>query len=220
MRLARWAGLAALLVGYPVLMHYTNTWGSREPGGLAAQLGALLSVAPLVIVAGVLAWRAPAPGRWWWLSLLALSCAGLWLIRPLMMRHFDLVYWLQHAGMYLVLGVLFGRTLLPGQEPLCTRFARVVHAPLELSPRHAWYAGQVTVAWTVFFAAIVALSTGLFFAASLEVWSVFANFVTLPLVVLMFVVEYYIRSRMLPNVPPVHILDSVRVFMGGGARKA
>jgi uncharacterized membrane protein len=85
-----------------------------------------------------------------------------------------------------------------------------VHAPL--TPRHEIYARQVTVAWTVFFAAMALISTALFFAAPLATWSVFANFMTLPLVALMFIAEYLVRRRLLPDVRHTHILDAVRAF--------
>jgi uncharacterized membrane protein len=52
----------------------------------------------------------------------------------------------------------------------------------------------------------------LFFLAPLATWSVFANFMTLPLVVLMFIVEYRMRKRILPDLPNAHILDAVRAF--------
>jgi uncharacterized membrane protein len=46
----------------------------------------------------------------------------------------------------------------------------------------------------------------------LATWSVFANFLTLPLVALMFIGEYWIRRRVLPEMRHMHILDAVRAF--------
>jgi uncharacterized membrane protein len=61
-------------------------------------------------------------------------------------------------------------------------------------------------------------STLLFFLAPLVTWSVFANFLTLPLVALMFIGEYWIRRRVLPEMRHMHILDAVRAFRNAGPR--
>lgn len=201
-RILRWLGIAVLVIGYPLLAHYTNK--SAHHGNL----GALVAIAPVVSIALVLAWRSAR--RWLMLGILGLLCIALWVGWPALEHHFGVVYWLQHAGVQLVLCIIFGRTLAAGRKPLCTRFAEAVHA--SLTQQHEIYARQVTVAWTVFFAAMVLVSTGLFFGAPLATWSIFANFVTLPLVALMFVVEYLVRRRVLPNMPHMHILDAVRAF--------
>lgn len=207
-RIARWMGIAALVIGYPLLAHYTN----ESSGG--GNLGAVVAIAPVVLIALVLAWRSPR--RFIMLGALALFCAALWAGWPALERHFGLVYWLQHVGMQLILFMTFGRTLIAGRQPLCTRFAEMVHAPL--TPQHEIYARQVTVAWTLFFAAMALVSTLLFFLAPLTTWSVFANFLTLPLVVLMFIAEYWVRRWVLPDMRHRHILDAVRAFRNTPAR--
>ncbi len=204
LRTARWIGVAALVVGYPVLAHFTNQSASLRP------LGAAVAVAPLVLIALALAWRSPRRGLM--LGVLALACGALWLAWPALSQDFAVIYWLQHAGMQFALLVVFGRTLIPGQLPLCTRFARAVHAPMTLSPPHERYTRQVTLVWTLFFAVMGVASTALFFLAPLPTWSVFANFLTPLLVALLFIVEYRMRHWLLPHIPPTHILDAVRAF--------
>ncbi len=201
-RVARALGIAVLVIAYPLLAHYTIR--SAQHGNL----GALLAIAPVVLITLVLAWRASR--RLLMLGMVLLLCVALWALWPALEHHFGVVYWLQNAGVLLVLCIVFGRTLLAGQKPLCTRFAEAVHPPL--TPRHEIYARQVTVAWTLFFAVMVLISTLLFFLAPLATWSVFANFMTLPLVALMFVAEYRVRRRLLPNLRNTHILDAVRAF--------
>lgn len=201
-RIVRWLGIAVLVISYPLLAHYTNESAQR------GNLGALVAIAPVVLIALVLAWRSPR--RRLMLGVLVLLCLALWSWWPALEHHYGVVYWLQHAGMQLVLCIIFGRTLVAGRQPLCTRFAEAVHGPL--TPRHEIYARQVTVAWTLFFAAMMLVSTALFFLAPLATWSVFANFMTLPLVALMFIVEYRVRRRVLPDLPNPHILDAVRAF--------
>jgi uncharacterized membrane protein len=203
-RIVRWLGIAALVIGYPLLAHYTNESTQHR------LLGAVVAVAPVVLIAVVLAWRSPQ--RRLMLAVLALLCIALWMAWPALEHHVGTLYWLQHAGMQLILFVVFGRTLIAGRLPLCTRFARVVHAPMILTPKHELYTRRVTLAWTVFFALMGLTSTALFFLAPLATWSVFANFLTLPLVILMFIAEYRVRHWALPHIPPTHILDAVRAF--------
>ena len=207
-RILRWLGIAVLVIGYPLLAHYTNQ-STDSPG-----LGALVSIAPVVLLAWVFAWRSPQPLIM--MSVIALVCLALWLGWSQLEQHYELVYWLQHMGMQLILFMSFGRTLIGGRQPLCTRFAEAVHAPL--SPQHERYAGQVTVAWTLFFAAMALVSTLLFFFTPLTTWSVFANFLTFPLVGLMFVAEYWVRKWLLPEMRHAHFMDAVHAFRKVSAR--
>jgi uncharacterized membrane protein len=168
----------------------------------------------VVLIALVLAWRSPR--RFVMLGVLGLSCIGLWAGWPALENHFGLVYWLQNMGMFLVLFITFGRTLIAGRQPLCTRFAQAVHTVV--TPQHEIYTRQVTIAWTLFFATMALASTLLFFLAPLVTWSVFANFLTLPLVALMFIGEYGVRRWVLPEMRHMHILDAVRAFRNAGPR--
>jgi uncharacterized membrane protein len=207
-RILRWLGIATLLIGYPLLAHYTNE--SAHSGNL----GALVSLAPAVLLALLLVWRSSQ--RIVMLGVLVLACATLWAGWSALEQHFGLVYWLQYLGMQLVLFITFARTLIAGRRPLCTHLAEAVHAPL--TPQQEIYTRQVTVAWTLFFAAMASASTLLFFLAPLTMWSVFANFLTLPLVALMFITEYWVRRWVLPDMQHAHILDAVRVFRNTLAR--
>lgn len=204
----RWLGIAALGIGYPLLAHYTNE--STHNGSL----GAWVAIAPVVLIALILAWRSPQ--RFIMLGVLVLLSVALWAGWAALERHFGLVYWLQYVGMQLILFMTFGRTLFAGRQPLCTRLARAVHAPL--TPQHEIYARQVTIAWTLFFAAMALVSTLLFFLTPLATWSVFANILTLPLVVLMFIAEYWVRRWVLPELRHTRILDAVRAFTSTSAR--
>jgi uncharacterized membrane protein len=201
-RIMRWLGIATLLIGYPLLAHYTNQSAS------GSNLGAMVAIAPVVLIALALAWNSPR--RFIMLGVLMLSCIASWAGWAMLEKHFGLVYWLQHMGMQLILCMTFGRTLLAGRQPLCTRFAEAMHAPL--TPQHENYARQVTVAWTLFFALMAVVSSGLFFLAPLSIWSFFANFLTLPLVALMFIAEYWVRHWMMPDARQANILDAVRAF--------
>ena len=208
LRIVRWLGITVLVIGYPLLAHYTNE--SAHNGNL----GALVSIAPVVLVALAQAWRSHQ--RLIMLGVLALLFVALKAGWPVLIQHYGFVYWLQDVGIQLILLMTFGRTLIAGRQPLCTRFAEMIHAPLTL--QHETYARQVTVAWTLFFAVMAMVSTLLFFLAPLPTWSVFTNFLTLPLVALMFIAEFWVRKRMLPDIPPTHILDAVQAFRNTSAR--
>lgn len=207
-RILGWLGIGALLIGYPFLAHYTNQ--TTQNGNL----GALVAIAPVVVIALILAWR--SPHRFTMFGAVVLFCVALWAGWSALEHHFGLVYWLQNMGMQLILFMTFARTLFAGRKPLCTVFAEAVHAPL--SPAHVVYARKVTVAWTLFFAAMALVSTLLFFLAPLTTWSFFSNFLSLPLVALMFIVEYWVRRVVLPDSKNTGILDAVRAFRNSSAR--
>ena len=209
-RIMRWLGVAALLIGYPLLAHYTNA-SAHNPW-----LGAVVAIAPLLLITLMLAWNSPR--RLLMMAVLVLLCVALGTSWPVLENHFELVYWLQNMGMQLILLMTFGRTLLAGRQPLCTRFAQALYGPV--SPRHEIYTRQVTLAWTLFFAAMALASTLLFFLAPLALWSVFSNFLTLPLVALMFIAEYGVRRWALPDMQHMHILDAVRAFRNDSANSS
>jgi uncharacterized membrane protein len=124
--------------------------------------------------------------------------------------------------MFTALGAWFGTSLRPGRDALVTRFARVSES--SLSAEGIAYTRRVTLAWTLFFAAVAATSVALFFFAPLELWSAFANLLTLPLVGAMFVAEYAVRTRACPELArgglARSVLRSVRAYWELTARSA
>lgn len=207
-RILRWLGIAVLAIGYPLLAHYTSKSAHDS------NLGALVAIAPVAVFAFILAWRSNQ--RIVLLGALAVAGAALWAGWSTLEHHFGLVYWLQYMAVQLLLFMTFARTLVGGRQPLCTRLAEAVHAPL--TPEHEIYARQVTIAWTLFFAGMGLVSTLLLFLTPLSTWSVFANFLTLPLVAVMFIAEYWVRRWMLPDTRNTRILDAVRAFWKTSAR--
>ncbi len=195
----RWGAAIALGAGYSVLSHLAAA--SAAPGLLDAGV----AVAPLAALAALLAWRSPR--RPLMLALCLAACAlffgaGDWLV-----RHYNWIFLLQHAGMYALLGAAFGRTLQGGQTPLVSRLARVVHG--ELSPALARYTRSVTLAWTCYFGGVAALSLALFWLAPVRVWSVFANLLGAPLLALMFIVEYAVRCCVLPAADRAGLIEAI-----------
>jgi len=210
LRIMRGLGTALLVIGYALLAHHTNTSAGNP------NLGAVVAVAPVVLISFMLAWNSRRRTiMTLFVGALCVALAAAWSVLE---THFGLIYWLQDMGMQLALLMMFGRTLFAGRQPLCTRFSEALYGPV--TPQHRTYTRQVTIAWTLFFAAMALTSTLLFFLAPLAVWSIFANFLTLPLVALMFLVEFGVRKMVLPDIQHMRILDAVRAFRNDSANRS
>jgi uncharacterized membrane protein len=205
-RVARGWAIAAGAVAYPVLAHFSTATSAATT---MPSLGVAVSLAPSLAILLWLAWRSP---RRLLMVLLCVTVAGLLgLFWGALQRNFNWVYFLQHAGTNLMLAAVFGATLLRGRQALVTRLAETVHRS-RLAPEVLRYTRQVTLAWTLFFLATALVSSALFCCASTEAWSVFANFLSFPLILLMFAIEYAVRLRKLPDLEKHSIMDGVRAF--------
>jgi uncharacterized membrane protein len=170
--------------------------------------GALLSLVPLF---ALLLWAVRrSGGRVAAVALVALAAVALWLGWDSLQRHFPSIFFLEHAGANLLLALLFGRTLLAGREPLVTRFARLLHG--SLPPEVQRYTRHVTLAWTIFFASLFTLSATLYLGGFVAAWSFLANIASPFLIGAMFVIEYAVRLRALPDWERVGILGGIRAF--------
>lgn len=198
-----WLALAVVLsIAFAILAH------AAIIDGVSPTVGALLSLVPL---AGLALWTVRnSRHRDVMVAAIVLGAAALWMSWAQLERHFPSLFFLEHAGANLVLGVIFGRTLAAGHEPLCTRFARLIHG--HLSAEEERYSRRVTLAWTVFFALVFTLSCALYLSRFLAAWSLFANIISPLLILAMFVVEYAIRVRVLPDAQRVGILGGIQAF--------
>jgi uncharacterized membrane protein len=201
-RFGGWITISVLALGYAFLAHYTNTTERTET------LGTVVALAPIVFAVLSLAWHSRS--RTALFMVAGIGCVALAAAWGLLEHHFSWIYWAEHAGSQFILCLVFGRTLNAGREPMCTFFARVIHG--SLTPELERYTRQVTVAWVVFFGLMAAVSTMIFFAASIRTWSLFANFFTGPLIALMFVTEYGIRRWLHPHMQHAHILAVVKTI--------
>lgn len=204
-RAIRWIVIAAGAIAYPVLAHYS---AATSAATTLPSLGVAVSLAPSLAILLWLTWRSPR--RPAMLFLCAVVGGLLWGSWGMLERNFSWVYFLQHAGTYAMLAAVFGVTLGRGRQALCTRFAEAIHG--SLAADEIRYSRQVTLAWTLFLLAISLVSSALFFFADIEAWSVFANFLSFPLILLMFIVEYGIRLRKLPQQKNHSIMDGVLAF--------
>jgi uncharacterized membrane protein len=190
----------AAVVAYQVGAHYAVATPGAHGLGLAMAL-----VPPLALGFGAAA-RAPLRRRVWLLPLWALVAAALWIARATLARHFEWGLYLEHVSFNLAMALLFGSTLAQGRVPLCTQFAAAMSD--ELTPAVARYTRQITLAWTLFFVAVAALSSLLFALAPIVAWSTFANYLALPLTGAMFAAEFACRRFALPDEPRSGALDA------------
>jgi uncharacterized membrane protein len=194
--------VVAVLIGYEVAAR----WAAVQ--GKGTILGAVIALGPAFAVLLFVAWRSR---RLVW-SVLAVGIVIA--LAVLLVRQgvgaLTLLYPLPSVIIYLLLLWWFGRTLSPGREALVTGLARYVHGTLP--PEIEAYTRRVTWAWCVFFAGMAFTSVALFALAPLEVWSLFANVLTTPLVALMFVGEYIYRISRYRNFAHVSLLGTVRAF--------
>jgi len=212
-QLARGAVTLGVLAACQVGTHYAASTPGAQGFGLVCVFAPLLALA--------LAGAARTRHRTWLVPLWALGAAALWWARTPLIRHFEWGAYVEHLSFILLMAFGFGRTLAAGRQPLCSQFAAVLHGTL--TPAVARYTRQITVAWTVFFLLIATVSTLLFAVSSVVVWSTFANYLTLPLVGVMFVGEHAWRRVALPNVQRPSMLAAARAYrhtMHGRAERA
>lgn len=199
----RWGFAALFGMAYLWLGHQASI--SKDP----PLVSLLIGLAPLTTSAVLLAWHS----RSVWLQSLCAACLlGMLLNLDFLRSNTAWVYFIQHAGMHIMLGIMFGRTLGQGDEAaLCSRLSCLVYAP-PFSAAFFRYARNITVLWTAYFALATLASFLLFFFGPLEVWSVFANLLTPVLIGTIFVVEYFLRRRALPHRQHVSIAQSIRAY--------
>lgn len=208
-RRAQLAAVLVVLVAYSVLSHYSNLNPQEH------DLRTLLALAPMLTLGLVLVWR-------WSGALVALvaAAAAAILLRvfwPQFAQNFPIVYLVQQVGFYSIMAFTFGRSLRKGSVPLCTEIADKVHGPL--SALELRYTRKVTLAWVIFFLLNLATTFLLFKFAPLRVWSVFVNFCSLPLILLMFAAEYAVRRRVLPQVHGSGLVAALRVYFVDSPQK-
>jgi uncharacterized membrane protein len=209
----RWFALALVagVIAYEVLTHLSVV------SGRAAWLSAVMSLAPLLACTFWLAVSRRRPGYLALTAVLAVAVAVLVTMRT-SGPEATVFYPVSSVVIYALLFWMFARTLMPGREALVTRLARHVHGTLP--DEITVYTRRVTWAWSLFFFVMAATSILLFDFASLAAWSLFANVLNLPLVALMFVVEYAYRIQRYRDFAHVPLLTAVRAFRQFGRQSA
>lgn len=123
-----------------------------------------------------------------------------------------------HAFAYGSLLMWFGLSLRPEREPVVTSFARQMRKTMPNAVLR--YTRNVTLAWCGFFAAQLLASLSLLWLAPHGIWSAFVSVWNLPLVAVMALGEYCVRSCLFAReertgfIATLSALRGVRVFPG------
>ncbi len=203
-RLLAIAVIAVVGAAYLTFNHFLTI--DEHPNLLMLVVG----VAPMTVLAVLSAWHS----RMRWPALLALATLALLVSLYLeeLRNHVNWLYFMQHVGAMSLLAITFGTTLGRGDaDALCSRVTRML-LPSPADPVYMRYTWKVTLIWTIYFISSAALSIGLFFFGPLAVWSFFANLLTPVTVGLMFLVEYLVRVRVLPDREHYSIAQIVRAY--------
>jgi uncharacterized membrane protein len=209
-RLWRGVGLLArIMVGLallatPLLSHVALSSGAFVGGRFVALAAGIAACQAAVVIALLLRRWLPL---WAWLAGTALPFAALIALgpRPFLWDEAQAAHTLLYVGLLL----LFAGSLRPGRVDLITQLAVRMGGPQ--TPARAAYSRAVTKAWCGFFAAQLVVSAVLRWGAPPALWLTF-NLLDLPLVCLMFVVEYAIRRWRFPGQRHASLVDSVRAF--------
>lgn len=194
--------LAVILIGYPIVMHLLLTSGQWPNTTLIVGL-LPFALFPL----GLFKSGHVAMGVLVSIAFLSIT-AYVW--NTLLVRQ-EWLYLIQNIGMQGLMAWVFGRTLLPPHEALITQLARRIHRT-DFTPRIATYTRRVTWAWLVFFLLMALVSIILFATAPLEAWSFFINVMYLPLLGLMFGLEYAVRRLCLRGIDHLSIFQGIAVY--------
>jgi len=203
---ARWVAGATAAIAYAAASHALMTHAQNSAWSLAIVLG------PIVLLGAAGAW---SKGR----RVLAAAGFAVALLLTLQAArgHGIPARWLylaQHAGVHLALAAWFGSTLRTGTEPLITALARRVHGTL--TPAMERYTRRLTLAWTLYFAAMVVASLSLFLAGEFAHWSLLANILTPVFTAGFFVGEYFLRYRLHPEFERVSLQQVLRAWRRHG----
>ena len=197
--------IALASLAYVVGSHWLMTRAHESPWNVVGVL------TPMLAAIAIGAWRA---GQRWLGAGAALLIAGLCgqallgaKVSP------QVLYLAQHAGINAFLAVAFGSTLRAGQTSLITAMAMRVHR--HFTPAMAVYTRQVTLAWTLYFVAMAAVSLGLYGFASFDTWALFANLLSPLAVVAMFGAEHGLRYRLHPEFERASLAEAIRSYMNG-----
>jgi uncharacterized membrane protein len=206
-RLIRSLAIAAIVVVGAAYLAFSHLLTIDEHPNL---LMLVVGVTPLMVMATLAAWHSSMR----WIAMLALGVLTLLVVLYLeeLRNHVNWLYFMQHVGAMSLLAITFGSTLGRGDaDALCSRVTCLL-LPSPADPVYMRYTWKVTLAWTVYFSISAILSVTLFFLGPLVMWSFFANLLTPVTVGLMFVVEYLVRVRVLPDREHYSIAQIVHAY--------
>lgn len=164
---------------------------------------------PAVVLVGL--WLGQGPGMRWPLLIGAMALVGLWFWLDLPSLTPPQVLLMQHVGTHVALGLVFGLSALAGREALVTRMARLFHGG-QVTEEMVAYSRQVNHVWTLYFGLMATVSLVLYLSGQAFWWSILSNFLTMPIVVLIFMIELAVRRKRLPNQRHASIRESIQAY--------
>lgn len=206
-RLMRLVVIAAIAVAAAAYLAFSHLLTIEERPSL---LMLALGVTPMAAITLLAAWHSRM--RWLTLGLLAVLALTVLVYLEELRNHVNWLYFMQHAGAMILLAITFGSTLGRGDaNALCSRVTCLLLSgpPDPFYMRYTW---KVTLVWTTYFIASAMVSIGLFFWGPLTVWSYFANLLTPVIVGLIFVIEYLVRVRVLPDRAHFSIAQTIQAY--------
>ncbi len=195
--------LGLLAVGaYLALSHWLTLHAAGQPWALAAW------VAPLWIVAVPVAvrqrsWAAAA-------GLLAIALAVAVIVSRGGLGDIRQLYLLQHAGIHLVLTIVFANSLRGERLSLIGGVATRVHG--QLTAEMQAYTRRVTISWVVYFFLMTLASVAVYLLFSWTVWSFLANIATPLMIAILFVGEFLLRYWLHPEFERATLMDAARAY--------
>lgn len=173
-----------LLLAYPFAVHLALVFD---------QVSIASTVLLLVSASCIAAFLAGAMGSWRSRSgflLLFGTIAAFSLLN--LIAHTRYALYLPPILINLAMLAIFANTLLPGREPLITKFHRLT-INHNIDSTVTVYTRRLTWIWACLFAAMALESVVLAVVAPLAVWSLFTNFLNYVFVVTLLVGEYFYR---------------------------
>jgi uncharacterized membrane protein len=164
-------------------------------------------------LAGLCAWLPVR--RWQWIAVAV--AATIILLAFLSAAVMPLVF-VPPVAINACLAIAFARTLLPGREPLITRFARFERGRLQ--PDLVSYTRSLTWLWVVFFIVMALVSSGLAAFGSRTAWVWFTGVGNYLLIAALLAGEYAYRRRRFTQYPHLPLGKLWGVVRGALRREA
>jgi uncharacterized membrane protein len=204
MRLLVIVAIALAGVAYLIFSHLLTI--DDRPNLLMLALG----VTPMTVIALLAAWHSRM--RWLTLAMFSVLAFAVLMYLEELRNQVNWLYFMQHAGTMFLLAITFGSTLGRGDaDALCSRVTRLMLTGPD-DPIYMRYTWKVTLIWTSYFIASGVISVVLFFYGPIVVWSYFANLLTPVIVGLLFVIEYLVRVRVLPDRTHFSITQTIKAY--------
>ncbi len=192
-----------LVLLYPVLLHLSFLIGRPH-----LQVFAIIALALGILWANLRRAEVSA-----WILLLAISLAAI----ALGLSNLTLyVLYLPPIVLPLLMLFVFGRTLMPGREPLVTAIGEATRGPLSAAMRH--YTRRVTQCWTGVLALMLAWSVILAAIDEPALWSWFTNFINYAIVIVLFIAEFCLRRQLFPDHDHPGFAEYLRIVRRAGIR--